>query len=254
MQHVSAFFNSCTSWLHGRHKLCHYRHLQLFKIMSGVSLSALTFPVAWWNGCTLAAAQRLSVMWSPWDRSRAEGMQGRGFRFHTLIHVFVSFLWSGCKFISGRGNTNTHAHFTSPHSPHRCLGRARTNRRAHMRRPTLTQQLSSMDLDPVLSHPHSHSHSQIPLYAQLCTWLGVWGHLTDLLGCRNSTDTLIHTLSHTRRLIYTHQQNTHPRISIYTHFRKLLPASLWEFTGFSIISHMFNSSKAQSIEQDINVY
>lgn len=59
----------------------------------------------------------------------------------------------------------------------------------------LTQQLSTMDLDPVLSHPHSCSHSQIPLYAQLCTWLGVWGHLTDLFGCRNSTDTLIYMIS-----------------------------------------------------------
>lgn len=57
------------------------------------------------------------------------------------------------------------------------------------------------------------------------------------------------TLSHTHTYtIYMHQQNTHPRISIYTHFRKLLPASQWEFTGFSIISHMFNCLKAQSIE------
>lgn len=88
---------------------------------------------------------------------------------------------------------------------------------------TRTQQLLTMDLDPVISHPHSHSHSQIPLYAQPCTWLGVGGHLTDLLHCRNSTDSLIYIrfLTHTHRLIYMHQHNTHPHIhvSIYAHFR-----------------------------------
>lgn len=68
----------------------------------------------------------------------------------------------------------------------------------------LTQQLSTMDLDPVLSHPHSCSHSQIPLYAQLCTWLGVWGHLTDLFGCRNSTDTLIYMIPPPATHICTH--------------------------------------------------
>lgn len=75
---------------------------------------------------------------------------------------------------------------------------------------TGTQQLLTVDLDAVISH----SRSQIPLHAPSLHLTGSWGHLTDLLCSRNSTDALVNTLSHTHshthRLIYVHQHQRPP--------------------------------------------
>lgn len=51
--------------------------------------------------------------------------------------------------------------------------------------------------------------------------------------------------------MHVQRPNTHPRISLFTHFRKLLPASLWDLTVLRITPHMFKSSEARPTRPEI---
>lgn len=168
------------------------------------------------------------------------------FMFHPLKSAFAILLWSGCKIISGQGNTNAHTLFTNSPSSH-CCQECNHRRHTHMKN-TLPQQLSTMDLDPLLSHPHSHPHSQIPLYAQAL-------HLTGSLESPYGFAPLYEFHRHTHLLTFSHcgitctlyawppTKHPLPRIRSCKCFLRSLPACLWDFTGVSITSHMFNSSK-----------
>lgn len=114
--------------------------------------------------------------------------------------------------------------------------------------PHTHQQLSTMDLDLVLSQPHSHltcTNSPFCSARHLTGSLGVTSRIGRAVGIRQTHshgEFLTGARTYTPTLVTIHKTPTHARSSIHISASCFPRLSLWGITGSNVARHMFNSS------------